>query len=470
MKKRCEGAMSDCAEVKILVDKALKAHEVLPSSLKTQLRETRLDCAKLNSRVTTAERRCKANIEPLRVAYEASVRSELLAANTHLRAAFRKTEQPSNKVFEEVAEGNSKMSEAQFDRFVVSALSDSGLSAEQASLVFHEFGNDNGGLTKLEFASVVEEFLVCTKGVVMTQTFDLSEAQAVRKIEPGELFEVLEGPAADPETELQRSRGRALRDGSCGWVSICDNKGGILMKPTRKPVMTSRRDVSLLESFDSSSLELQKVAAGTALELLEGPIETSQPSETHVRGSAAKDDAKGWIMLIDSKGNSLASCGTTFFKCVSATALTDIADLRKSKPLRKIDVGEVLEAVDSPDGSAQPGATDQVGAQRRYIRAARDSKEGWVTIMGSRGTVYLEEQTQWKVEHPLSLRATLEPGGKVIRQMTVGEIFKPEDEPTKHTPPTTIGVRFRTQEDPPIVGWVLYSSAEKPSVLMREVR
>merc|ERR1719456_1917999 len=102
----------------------------------------------------------------------------------------------------------------------------------------------------------------------MTQTFDLAPGQVVRKVEPGELLEVLEGPTADPETDLKRSRSRALRDGASGWISILGNKGGTLMKSAPKPIMTCTADVRLLEAFDPSSQELQKVKLGDVFELL----------------------------------------------------------------------------------------------------------------------------------------------------------------------------------------------------------
>merc|ERR1719316_944400 len=112
------------------------------------------------------------------------------------------------------------------------------------------------------------------------------------------------------------------------------------MKSAPKPIMTCTADVRLLEAFDPSSQELQKVKLGDVFELLEGPRELSLATEMHIKGNAAKDNSTGWILLSDSSGNSFASSATNFYKCVSATALTDSADIQKCKPLRKVDVGE----------------------------------------------------------------------------------------------------------------------------------
>merc|ERR1719162_734411 len=163
------------------------------------------------------------------------------------------------------------MTEAQFALFV-SKLPDSGLDAQQAALIFQDTGGD--GLSRLQFASLIQEFMVCDdsgSGVVMTKNFDLGDAQLVRKIDPGELFEVLEGPNADPETDMKRARGRALRDGATGWVSILNNKGGALLKPASKPMMTCAIAVPMLKSFDSTSPEIRKIEVGEVFELIAGP-------------------------------------------------------------------------------------------------------------------------------------------------------------------------------------------------------
>jgi len=323
-------------------------------------------------------------------------------------------------------------------------------------------------LSRLQFASLVEDFMVCDEsgtGVVMTKSFDLGDAQLVRKIDPGELFEVLEGPTADPVTDMKRARGRALRDGATGWVSILNNKGGALLKPAAKPMMTCTVAVPLLKAFDSTSPELRQIEVGQVFELIRGPQEASRATETNIQGKAAKDDAAGWIMLSDSSGNSYASSDTTFYSCRSPTALTDSPDIKNCKALRKIEVGEVLEAIDPP-GDQAPTEDNALVMDRMYLRAAKDNKEGWVTIKGSRGTVFLEAETQYKLEKQMPLRTSITPDGRIVRQMAIGEIFKPIGQPKEHTPPTAIGMHVRDSQGD--VGWVVYSSADISAPLEKQ--
>merc|ERR1711998_419297 len=72
-----------------------------------------------------------------------------------------------------------------------------------------------------------------------------------------------------------------------------------------------------------------------------------------------------------------------FCKCVKATLMTEEIGI-KSKTIRRLEVGEVLEAVEGP--MKEGGA----GVQRVKCRAVGDGATGWVTIAGNQGTPFLE--------------------------------------------------------------------------------
>merc|ERR1719271_472980 len=72
-----------------------------------------------------------------------------------------------------------------------------------------------------------------------------------------------------------------------------------------------------------------------------------------------------------------------FMKCVKASVLTDDVST-KSKPMRRLQEGEVLEALTGP----QPAEED---IPRVKVKAMSDDTEGWVTPVGNRGTVFVED-------------------------------------------------------------------------------
>eukprot|EP00927_Polykrikos_kofoidii_P072470 TRINITY_DN68586_c0_g1_i1.p1 TRINITY_DN68586_c0_g1~~TRINITY_DN68586_c0_g1_i1.p1 ORF type:complete len:930 (-),score=237.68 TRINITY_DN68586_c0_g1_i1:87-2876(-) len=72
-----------------------------------------------------------------------------------------------------------------------------------------------------------------------------------------------------------------------------------------------------------------------------------------------------------------------FYKCVKSTVLSETISI-KSKTIRRLDLAEVVEAIEGP--CKDEGA----GVERVRCRAVNDDAEGWVTIAGNQGTSFLE--------------------------------------------------------------------------------
>lgn len=70
--------------------------------------------------------------------------------------------------------------------------------------------------------------------------------------------------------------------------------------------------------------------------------------------------------------------------CTSVVSITDSMNVKGGKTIRKLEVNEMVEALEEPK---QDGA---VGLQRVKVKAEKDDKEGFVTLSGNQGTVFLE--------------------------------------------------------------------------------
>merc|ERR1719414_350576 len=68
-------------------------------------------------------------------------------------------------------------------------------------------------------------FYKCTNGTVIQDSLLVKGAQTVRKLEAGEVIEVLEGPMVEKDLEVLRIRGRAEKDGAVGWITLKGNQG-----------------------------------------------------------------------------------------------------------------------------------------------------------------------------------------------------------------------------------------------------
>jgi len=74
-----------------------------------------------------------------------------------------------------------------------------------------------------------------------------------------------------------------------------------------------------------------------------------------------------------------------YYKVIQETSLTSEMSLEETKTLRHLELGEVLEALEGPE--KEPFA----GCLRIRAKATTDTAEGWTTVMGNQGTVFLEE-------------------------------------------------------------------------------
>eukprot|EP00929_Paragymnodinium_shiwhaense_P092567 TRINITY_DN5251_c0_g1_i1.p1 TRINITY_DN5251_c0_g1~~TRINITY_DN5251_c0_g1_i1.p1 ORF type:complete len:2225 (-),score=881.17 TRINITY_DN5251_c0_g1_i1:74-6748(-) len=73
-----------------------------------------------------------------------------------------------------------------------------------------------------------------------------------------------------------------------------------------------------------------------------------------------------------------------YYKCVRPITLTNTLDIKTSKALRQVQVGEVLEEVDGATGESNSGVN------RIRARAVTDGVTGWISLKGNQGTAFLE--------------------------------------------------------------------------------
>lgn len=95
-----------------------------------------------------------------------------------------------------------------------------------------------------------------------------------------------------------------------------------------------------------------------------------------------------------------------YYKVVKETAMTASLSIKDSKTLRKLEINEVVEVLQGPTKE------DSVDVMRIQAKVLKDGTEGWITIMGNQGTVFLKEG-----------------GGllKVVRETTLTDSFEFED-------------------------------------------
>merc|ERR1712008_482950 len=72
------------------------------------------------------------------------------------------------------------------------------------------------------------------------------------------------------------------------------------------------------------------------------------------------------------------------YVCASVVSMTDSMAVKGGKTIRKLEIGEVV------DGIEEAARDEGVGLMRMRCKAEKDEKEGFVTVAGNQGTVYLQ--------------------------------------------------------------------------------
>lgn len=125
-----------------------------------------------------------------------------------------------------------------------------------------------------------------------------SDSQKVRMLGTGEVVEVLEGPREEKVEAPMRIKGRALADGTVGWLTFRSDALKHWSGNYRCVTGTVMHDKFPIKE----SKQLRKVEEDEILELLEGPVEEANFNLMRIKARAKKDGKVGWITLCGNQG------------------------------------------------------------------------------------------------------------------------------------------------------------------------
>merc|ERR1712130_436740 len=104
---------------------------------------------------------------------------------------------------------------------------------------------------------------------------------------------------------------------------------------------TIKADISLHADFPSTSSVVKTLKVQEIVELIEGPKKEEFPDIKRARVKVGKDNAIGWVTLVDRLGITYAEPNAKLFVCNQSIALTDGKDVGTCKAVRKLEAGEV---------------------------------------------------------------------------------------------------------------------------------
>lgn len=223
------------------------------------------------------------------------------------------------------------------------------------------------------------KLLVCKQSIALTTTFDIANGKALRKLDVGEALDILEGPNEDSARSLSRVKVMAKRDGKEGWVTVKGNQGTSYTEESDRHYVCTE-SVLLESKFASGSQEVRRIEEGEAFEALEEAKPEKKDGLERCRGKMLADGTEGWFTVTT---KSFVPWSPTY-KCISSTVLNDGAEIKEAKALRKLEPGEIVEAVDTPIFEKSAGLL------RLRLRSPKDNLIGFATVRGNQGTVLLQ--------------------------------------------------------------------------------
>jgi len=140
-----------------------------------------------------------------------------------------------------------------------------------------------------------------------------------------------------------------------------------------------------------------------------------------------------------------------FMKVLKASVITEEVSM-KSKSLRRLEEGEVLDVISGPTKDS-----DDAEITRLKVKAMKDDVEGWVTPVGNQGTIFMEDGgNKYKV-----VKETIMTGSFVIgedtttkdKKLKVGQVVEVRECAKKEETSGLMRMKVKVQADGQ-VGWV----------------
>merc|ERR1712151_223336 len=174
--------------------------------------------------------------------------------------------------------------------------------------------------------------------------------------------------------------------------------------------------------------------------------------------SVALEDGKGpqfFRHIVGGSGDDVAMSRKKFmgllrllYRVVKPAVLTEALSI-KSKTTKRLEVGEVVEAMEGPM------IDESTGVQRVKCKPMRDSASGWVTVAGNQGTVFL---ARWGNCMTCMKETTFTDGlstadSRILRKVQKGEVVEVIEFFTKDEAAGVMRIQGTSKVDGTI-GWV----------------
>lgn len=187
------------------------------------------------------------------------------------------------------------------------------LSEDDLKRTFNHLDDDEEGfLSKEKFCTLVRVFMKVAKDTVVTAGLSIKESKTLRRLEVGEVVELLEGPQEEESVKVMRLKVKVLKDDLEGWVTKSGNQGtqfleegGNIFKVVAETIMT---EALALDGSDAkaSTKKLKdttrKLKVGELVEVREWPQKEEKSGLMRMKCRTKTDGLTGWVTTVGNQG------------------------------------------------------------------------------------------------------------------------------------------------------------------------
>jgi len=167
---------------------------------------------------------------------------------------------------------------------------------------------DEDAVSKDKFSTLVRVFMKVAKDTVITSGATILEGTNLRRLEAGEILEILEGPIEEDTVHVMRVHAKAMKDDVDGWVSVAGNQGSVfledggnLWKVIKETILTESFELDGDSSKDATRKlkdTTRKLKVGEIVEVREWPKKEEKSGLTRMKCKAKSDGVVGWVTTI----------------------------------------------------------------------------------------------------------------------------------------------------------------------------
>lgn len=186
------------------------------------------------------------------------------------------------------------------------------LEEEDLSKVFSALDEEEeNALPKDRFIDLVRKFMKVAKDTVITSGQVIKESKTLRRLDIGEIVEILKGPIEEEAVKVKRVFAKAVSDDVEGWITICGNQGsqfleegGHVFKVTVETILTESFELD--ESNASASKKVKdttrKLKVGELVDVRVWAKKEEKSGLMRMKCRCRADGATGWVTTVGNQG------------------------------------------------------------------------------------------------------------------------------------------------------------------------